>query len=212
MFETGGEQLQKHGYAADKNPSYESIACEAVAGPSRTVDKRRGTTHCNRADRDEISNANTPKKTKKTKIMKKISTRFGEIEYNPDNLLHFPAGLIGFPDLHSFIVMPNKKNGPLFWMQSVEEPGLAFVLTDPTNFFLEYRVAPDSSEREKLHIDEKDEYFTLCVVSVPPDQKITFNLAAPILFSPKSNRAIQVILEDTEYSTKTPLPELPGKK
>lgn len=139
--------------------------------------------------------------------MRKIQTRFGEVEYDPDGLLHFPAGMIGFPTLHNFIVMPNKKNGPLFWIQSVEEPEIAFVLTDPTNFFLDYRVVPDDSERNHLNIGEDDDCYTLSVVTVPPDQKITVNLAAPILFSPKSNRAMQVILERSDYQSKTPLPE-----
>ena len=138
--------------------------------------------------------------------MRKIQTRFGEIEYDPENLLHFPAGMIGFPTLHYFIVMPNKKEGPLFWIQSVDDPDIAFVLTDPSNFFLEYKVVPDTSELATLQIEEKDECFCLTVVTVPPDQKITVNLAAPILFSPKTNRAIQVILEKTDYNYKTPLP------
>ena len=72
--------------------------------------------------------------------MEKINTRFGEVEYDPQNLLHFPAGLIGLPNLRHFIVMPNKKQGPLFWIQSVDEPAMAFVLTDPTNFFLDYNL------------------------------------------------------------------------
>lgn len=138
--------------------------------------------------------------------MRKITTRFGEVEYDPDNLLHFPAGLIGFPTLHYFIVMPNKKEGPLFWIQSVDEPEIAFVLTDPTNFFLNYQVIPDDSERNLLHIEGDDECFVLSVVTVPQDKKITLNLQAPILFSPKTNRAIQVILESGDYSPKTPLP------
>jgi len=138
--------------------------------------------------------------------MNKILTRFGEVEYDPDNLLVFPAGLIGFPTLHSFVVMPNRKQGPLFWIQSVEEPDIAFVLTDPTNFFLDYTVKPDNAERNSLQIGEEDECFVLTVVTVPPDQKITLNLVAPILFAPKSNRAIQVILENTEYQSRTPLP------
>ena len=139
--------------------------------------------------------------------MKKIITRFGEVEYDPSNLLHFPAGLIGLPNLRHFIVMPNKKSGPLFWIQSVDDPDMAFVLTDPTNFFLDYLVSPDTTERQVLHIEENDEYFVLCVVTVPPDQNITLNLAAPILFAPKSNRAIQVILEGTQHSYRTPLPK-----
>ncbi len=139
--------------------------------------------------------------------MKKINTRFGEVEYDPDNLLHFPAGLIGLPNLKNFIVMPNKKKGPLFWIQSIEDPDIAFVLTDPTNFFLDYQLAPEDSEREKLEIGKDDDCYILSVVTVPQDQKITLNLAAPILFAPKTNRAMQVILENAPYSSKTPLPQ-----
>ena len=123
--------------------------------------------------------------------MKKIHTRFGEIEYDPDNLLHFPVGLIGLPTLHNFVVMPNKKEGPLFWIQSVDDPDIAFVVTDPTNFFLEYRVIPEEGEKNLLQVEKEEECYTLSVVTVPPDQKITLNLAAPILFSPKTNRAVQ---------------------
>lgn len=139
--------------------------------------------------------------------MKKINTRFGEVEYDPENLLHFPAGLIGLPNLRHFIVMPNKKQGPLFWIQSVDEPEIAFVLTDPTNFFRDYQLIPEDSERESLQLEENDEHFILSVVTVPPDQKITLNLAAPILFAPKANKAMQVILENSNYSSKTPLPQ-----
>ena len=138
--------------------------------------------------------------------MRTINTRFGEVEYDPENLLHFPAGMIGFPTLHDFVVMPNKKEGPLFWIQSVDDPAIAFVLTDPSNFFLDYHVAPDESEKNTLQINNDDECFVLSVVTVPKDQDISLNLAAPILFSPRTNRAIQVILENTEYQSKTPLP------
>ncbi len=138
--------------------------------------------------------------------MKTINTRFGKVEYNPDNLLHFPAGMIGFPTLHNFIVMPNKKEGPLFWIQSVDDPDIAFVLTDPSNFFLEYKVQPDETEKNYLKISNDEDCFVLSVVTVPPDQKITLNLTAPILFSPKTNRAIQIILENSDYKSKTPLP------
>ncbi len=139
--------------------------------------------------------------------MKKINTRFGEVEYDPAHLLHFPAGLIGLPNLHHFIVMPNKKTGPLFWIQSVEDPDIAFVLTDPTNFFLDYQLKPEESERQSLQLDQEDEYFILTIVTVPADQNITVNLAAPILFAPKTNRAIQVIVENSSYSCKSPLPQ-----
>jgi flagellar assembly factor FliW len=138
--------------------------------------------------------------------MKKIQTRFGEVEYDPAKVLHFPAGLIGLPNLRNFVVMPNKKDGPLFWIQNIEDPDIAFVLTDPTNFFLEYKVIPEQQDKDFLQIEEDKDCYVLTIVTVPPDQKITINLAAPILYSPKSNRAIQVILEKSDFQSKTPLP------
>jgi flagellar assembly factor FliW len=135
-----------------------------------------------------------------------IQSRFGEIEYDSAATLCFPDGLIGFENLRHFIVMPNIKEGPLFWVQSVEDPDVAFVLTDPTNFFLDYNVQLERRERVKLGIDEDDETYALSVVTVHRDKSVTLNLQAPILFSPSTNQAIQIILEKGDYQTRTPLP------
>jgi flagellar assembly factor FliW len=140
--------------------------------------------------------------------MKKITTRFGEVEYNPDNTLFFPDGLVGLNHLHNFIVMPSQKQGPLFWIQSTDDPMMAFILTDPTNFFLDYKVLPDTPEMQLLGITTTDDSLALSIVTVSEARDITLNLAAPILFSPKTNRAIQVILQDSPYSTQTRLPEI----
>ena len=140
--------------------------------------------------------------------MTRIKTRFGDVEYKPEHLLNFPVGMVGLPGLRSFIVMPNRKEGPLFWIQSVDDQDMAFVLTDPTNFFPDYAVKLEAAERRILEIDRDDECYPVVVVTVPPDSNITLNLSAPILFAPKSNRAMQIILEDSPYSTKTPLPQV----
>lgn len=138
--------------------------------------------------------------------MNKIDSRFGEIEYAPESVLSFPEGLIGFEQLRQFVVMPNEKEGPLFWIQSVEDPQVALVLTDPTNFFPTYAILPDESERNILGIDENDQFFVLVVVTVSAQREITMNLAAPILFAPETNKAIQIILENSDYDIRTPLP------
>jgi flagellar assembly factor FliW len=138
--------------------------------------------------------------------MKKLTSRFGEIEYDPQNSIHFPDGLIGFETLHDFIVIPNKKEGPLFWIQSIDDPEVAFIVTDPSNFFLEYKVLPDKNELGKLDIQSPEDCYALSIVTVSSAKEITLNLVAPVLFSPTSNRAVQVILEDTNYEVKTLLP------
>lgn len=140
--------------------------------------------------------------------MKTIHSRFGEIEFDPSSCIHFPEGLIGFERLRDFIVIPNSKEGPLFWIQSVDDADIAFIVTDPTNFFLDYLVAPDQAEMAKLKIQVPEDCVVLSIVTVTPEKEITLNLAAPLLFSPKTNRALQIILEDSGYDVKTPLPKV----
>ena len=140
--------------------------------------------------------------------MKKISSRFGEVEYDPAKTIHFPEGLVGFEMLREFIVVPSKKEGPLFWIQSIDDPDIAFIVTDPTNFFLNYSIQPDENELAKLGIESSEDCYVLSIVTVSEDKDITLNLAAPVIFSSKSNRAVQVILEDTAHEVKTPLPRI----
>jgi len=139
--------------------------------------------------------------------MIKIKTRFGDVEYDPGQLLVFQVGMIGFPNLRNFIIMPNHEQKTLFWIQSVDDPDVAFILTDPVNFFPDYKVKLGAAERQILGIGEGDECSLLVVATVPPDRNITLNMLAPIWIAPKTNRAVQIILEDSPYSTKTPLPK-----
>jgi flagellar assembly factor FliW len=67
-------------------------------------------------------------------------------------------------------------------------------------------VEPEEHERKVLGIGPEDKCYALVVVTVRPDRNVTLNLAAPILFAPQSNRAMQVILENSGYSIQTPLP------
>ena len=140
--------------------------------------------------------------------MKTIHTRFGEVEYDPSHLIHFPEGLIGLDQLKNFLVMPNQKQGPLFWIQSVDDPAFAFVVTDPTNFFLDYVVLPDEEERRKLEIDEGGTCFVLAIVTISSNKEITLNLSGPILYAPETGKGLQVILEDPRYDIRTPLPKV----
>ncbi|TYP00177.1 flagellar assembly factor FliW [Geothermobacter ehrlichii] len=138
--------------------------------------------------------------------MKITGTRFGDIEYQEANLIHFPEGLIGFEQLRDFVVMPNREGNLLFWIQSVEDKDIAFLLTEPGNFFLDYKVVPDKTEMAKLNIARPEQAHALAIVTIHPDKSVTLNLAAPLLFAPETNRCLQVILEGAPYNTRTPLP------
>ena len=137
--------------------------------------------------------------------MKTINTSFGELIYDPDKLVHFPEGLIGFERLRDFVVMQTDKDDFLFCLQSVEEFHVAFLLINPVLFFPDYRVDIGRKEREKLGIKTNDPFFILTTITFYQDQTVTLNLLAPVIYSPKTDRAIQIVLEGSGYLTKTPL-------
>jgi flagellar assembly factor FliW len=70
-------------------------------------------------------------------------------------------------------------------------------------FFKDYRVAVGRKVREKLRIEVNDPYFILTTITFHQDQSVTLNLLAPVVYAPKTDRAVQIVLEGSGYLTKT---------
>ncbi len=142
--------------------------------------------------------------------MKTLQTPFGEVQYDPDKVIRFPEGWIGFERLREFVVIPDEKgSASLYCFQSVEQPHLMFLLIDPTRFFPDYRVTPDAVVLEKLGITGRDTCFILTTITFHQDESVTLNLLAPVVYTPKTKRAAQIVLEGSGYQSRT---ALPGKK
>ena len=54
-----------------------------------------------------------------------ITTRvFGKIEIDDNKIIHFPSGIIGFPDMTDFALVYDEEKGkdtPIRWLQSLQE-------------------------------------------------------------------------------------------
>lgn len=135
--------------------------------------------------------------------MKTIQTRFGEISYDPEKTIYFPNGLIGFESLRYYVVLPNEKDEFIWCIQSTEDPLVAFLLVDPQIFFPDYLIKPESNEYQVLGIEQDDPCFVLTTITIHQDKQISLNLVAPILYTPKTDRGYQIILEGTSYSSRT---------
>ena len=138
--------------------------------------------------------------------MKTLSTVFGKVSYDPRKTVFFPEGLIGFEGLRNFIVMPHENDDFLFCFQSIEEPHVIFLLVNPALFFPDYRVSVSRDIREKLGMEKNDPYFILTTITFHQNEHFTLNLLAPVFYTPKTDKAVQIVLEGTDYSTKTALP------
>ena len=137
----------------------------------------------------------------------RLKTRiFGEIEIDESKTIHFPAGIIGFPDMTDFTLIYDEekgKNTPIKWLQSLQEAEFAMPVMDPLLVAKDYH--PEVEEDYLLplgKIKEEDE-LVLVTVMVPNDlTKMSVNLQAPIIVNVGNRKATQVIVNVEKYPVK----------
>ena len=92
---------------------------------------------------------------------------------------------------------------PFFWLQSIENPNLAFVIMNPRDLVFDYEAEIDMFTANLLRIKDENDALIYCIVTVPQDiQKISINLKAPVIINAKENRGCQVVLENDKYKFK----------
>ena len=139
--------------------------------------------------------------------MKTDTKYFGEITYEPDELLTFPKGLYGFEDEQSFLLLPFAENGALFSLQSVKTPQLSFILMDPFSLDGGYAPVLQSEELQFLGVERSEDlfYYVMCVVREPVAES-TVNMRCPVAIN-DDGTAMQVILENTAWHMRHQLNE-----
>ena len=126
---------------------------------------------------------------------------FGTISCNEDDLLHFPAGFIGFEEETEFFLLPFEgSDGSLLCFQSVKTPALAFVALDPFALDPTYCPEPTDSELSQLGVQHSQDlsFYTLCVVKDPVSAS-TVNFRCPVVINENTRTAMQIILENNTY-------------
>jgi len=131
------------------------------------------------------------------------SQRFGTLDINEDELLSFPAGVIGFPTEQRFALVPHHGSGYIAWLQSVSTPGLAFPVVSAHAFGETYPDVSVSGAAQEAGIDGSEETLAVMVVLCAlSGQPATVNLLAPIVVNATTRKGAQVILEGTRFSTR----------
>lgn len=133
--------------------------------------------------------------------------RFGEIAYGASDVIVFPWGLPGFPDLHQWLILSLESQPAYVWLQSLDDPKVALPAADPWMVFEGYDPKLPSYAFVALEISEAADFTLLCVVVVKPGaEEMTMNLMAPIVVNLRTRRARQVVLDGSAYSVKEPIP------
>lgn len=142
----------------------------------------------------------------------KINTKvFGEVEIADDKIIHFPSGIVGFPELTEFTLLHDeeKGTGSIHWLQSIQEPGFAMPVMDPLLVCTDYNPEVDDELLKPLGGLDPEEILVLVTVTVPSDlKKMSVNLRGPIIINAAAKKACQVIVEGEGYQVKYPIYEI----
>lgn len=144
-----------------------------------------------------------------------ITTKvFGEITIDDEKIIHFPNGIIGFPELTDFALIHDEEKGTdtIHWMQSLQEPGFAMPVMDPLIVCPDYNPEVDDELLNNIGEIVPEELLVMVTVTVPKDiEKMSVNLKGPIVINAAQRKATQVIVEGDEYQVKFPIYDILNK-
>lgn len=124
--------------------------------------------------------------------------RFGNIEVNEESVYSFPEGVLGFPELKKFALINHNEDSIFLWLQSCENPAVAFPIVDPF-------IASDTfhklstKENPELNTSKDKNLRIISIVTIPNDPTLmTANFKAPIVLSLSEKTGRQVVLNSKE--------------
>jgi flagellar assembly factor FliW len=139
--------------------------------------------------------------------MEIVTTRFGTLNVEDERVIHFPKGLLGFPEHTRYALIQTGEENYFFWLQCVDEPNLAFVVTDPSTFFKDYEVPIKEETQAELAMPDLA-FAQVFVICNKVDEWLTGNLLGPIVVNAQTRAAQQVVLTDKKWTTRQPLMRL----
>jgi len=135
------------------------------------------------------------------------TTRFGQVEVEEARVIRFPKGLLGFPRFKQYVLIESGKDSSFWWLQSIDLPELAFVVTDPSLFVPTYQVPVKPEQLSELGVSSIDEAQVFVIVN-KREHTLTGNLQGPLVVSVQQRIGEQLVLSDRRFTTRVPLIEL----
>jgi flagellar assembly factor FliW len=135
------------------------------------------------------------------------TTRFGVVSVDEDRLITFPAGLLGFTAYKTYALLRPDDNGAFLWLQSLEAPELAFVVTDPGMWIGAYQVPIRREQMEQLALEAVEDADVFVIVN-RYGEALTANLQGPLVINPGNRRGLQLVLADKRWTTRHEIVQL----
>jgi flagellar assembly factor FliW len=138
--------------------------------------------------------------------MKAKTRLFGEIDIADDKIITLEKGMIGFPALTHFALIfdeeKQRKHISIMWLQSMDDPDVAFPVLDPHTVKADYTPNVNAEIVEPLGEMTDENTYVLVTVTVPRKvEDFSVNLKAPVVINMDTLKGVQMIVED-DYPVK----------
>ncbi|HBD96177.1 MAG: hypothetical protein A2015_07160 [Spirochaetes bacterium GWF1_31_7] len=138
--------------------------------------------------------------------MKIVTKAFGEIEISEKQKITVKDGLLGFEDIHDFVLLDFDEGSPFYWLQAEKIPEIAFLIVDPKLIIEDYELDVDAHDLEKLEIKNDEDMINFAIVTLNDNPaKTSVNLLGPIVINKVTHQAKQLISLSDKYSVRHPL-------
>ncbi len=130
-----------------------------------------------------------------------IMTRLGRHTIDPDKIIHFPRGLMGFEKHHNFALLQISSGSPFLVLQSMSDPNLGLLVADPYTFIPGYNLRVGNAEQAMLRLDHPGQAAILVTASIPhgKPELATLSLTGPILINHEQRLGLQVPQSDSAF-------------
>lgn len=129
---------------------------------------------------------------------------FGEIEYEQGSIICFDSGLPGFENDKKFIIIDSPEEQSIFkWLQSIDEPMLAFAIVNPFLIKADYDFDISDEDAKILEIDNAEDIVVYSILVVPEElTKVSMNLKAPVIINARKRKGAQIVLDTDKYTVR----------
>ena len=131
---------------------------------------------------------------------------FGTIDIEDDKIINFPNGIIGFENLKNFALIydsEREERSKISWLQSMDEPLMVLPVINPLDLMDAYTPTIEDELMKNIGDPADADLLIFVTLSIPSDiEKMTANLKAPFIINTVERKAMQVIVENSEYPVK----------
>jgi flagellar assembly factor FliW len=131
---------------------------------------------------------------------------FANLVYKKEDILTFQAGIPGFEQNKSFVLVQVPEYLPFEWLVCVDGTHLRFALINPLLFMPDYEPSITKEQLRELGIEKPEDVLLYSIVTIRENPaESTANLVGPVVINRTKRLGKQIIIDDDRYSTQEPI-------